>query len=94
MSTSAEQLHNKEFNTHPNPGKDKRLFIDLDICSSGECKDCVIQCSYLYHQHPAKEGINDNGILSVVELATYALVCRRCEEPHCVHACPVEALEQ
>ena len=32
--------------------------------------------------------------MSVAELATYALVCRRCEEPHCVNACPFEAIEQ
>lgn len=68
-------------------GKDKRLFIDLDICSSGQCKGCVINCSYFYHP-------DNNGIISVAELATYYLVCRRCEEPHCVNSCPVDALEQ
>ena len=65
----------------------KKLFIDLDICASGECKKCVIKCSYFYHP-------DNNGILPVAELVTYALVCRKCEEPHCVNACPVEALEQ
>jgi len=87
MSTSAEQIHQGKVNTEPKKGKDKRLFIDLDICSSGECKECVIQCSYLYHP-------GNNGIISVAELASYYLVCRRCEEPHCVNACPEEALEQ
>ncbi|MBD3271316.1 MAG: 4Fe-4S dicluster domain-containing protein [Elusimicrobia bacterium] len=87
MKTSAEQVHHSELNTQPAAGKDKRLFIDLDVCASGQCKDCVIQCSYFYHR-------TNNGIISVAELATYALVCRRCEEPHCVNACPVEALEQ
>lgn len=69
---------------------EKKLYIDLDKCASGECKECVIQCSYFYHQQTP----SNNGIISVAELATYALVCRRCEEPHCVNACPVEALEQ
>lgn len=64
-----------------------RLFVDLDLCASGECESCVIRCSYFYHP------VN-NGIVSVAELAAYYLVCRRCEEPHCVNACPVEALEQ
>lgn len=64
-----------------------RLFIDLDICARGKCKECEIKCSYFYHPE-------NSGIISVVELATYALVCRKCEEPHCVNACPVEALEQ
>ena len=87
MSTSAEQIHNGKLNIKPKEDKDKRLFIDLDICASGECKECVIKCSYFYHP-------GDIGIISVAELATYALVCRRCEEAHCVNACPVEALEQ
>ncbi|MGB2631238.1 MAG: 4Fe-4S dicluster domain-containing protein [Candidatus Omnitrophota bacterium] len=89
MDTSAEQIHQGKMNVEPKKGKDKRLFIDLDVCASGECEECVTKCSYLYHRQTA-----NNGILSVAELATYALVCRRCEDPHCVAACPVEALEQ
>ena len=90
MSWSAEQLHQGKLNLKAKKGKDKRLSIDLDICASQQCKECVIECSYFYHrQFPG-----NNGIRSVIELATYALVCRRCEEPHCVNACPVEALEQ
>lgn len=102
MSTSAEQIHpvRKEassklsngvhqgkINIEAKKGKNKRLFIDLDVCASGTCETCVIKCSYFYHP-------DNNGIISVAELTTYALVCRRCEEPHCVNACPVEALEQ
>lgn len=87
MSTSAEQLHQGKINMEPKKGSDVRLFIDLDVCSTGECKECEIQCSYFYH--PA-----NNGVVSIAELATYFLVCRRCEDPHCVAACPVEALEQ
>lgn len=90
MSTSAEQIHQGKLNMKPKKGKDARLYIDLDICASGECKECKLDCSYFYHrQYPG-----NNGIVSVAELATYALVCRRCEEPHCVKACPQEALEQ
>lgn len=87
MSTSAEQLHHSRINTEPKKGQDLRLFIDLDICSSGQCKGCNIKCSYNYHPQ-------NIGIISVAELATYYLVCRRCEEAHCVNACPVDALEQ
>ena len=87
MSTSAEQIHHGKLNINPVKGKDKRLFIDLDVCVAGECKKCEIKCSYLYHP-------DNNGFISIAELATYALVCRKCEEPHCVNACPVEALEQ
>ena len=75
------------FETKPIKGDKVRLFVDLDVCSTGECKECVIQCSYFYHP-------NNNGIISVAELATYYLVCRKCEQPHCVSSCPVDALEQ
>jgi len=85
--TSAEQIHQGAVSLKPQKGDKERLFVDLDICHSGECKECIIKCSYFYHPE-------NNGILSVAELATYYLVCRRCEEPHCVNACPVEALEQ
>ena len=87
MSTSAEQIHQGNINITPEKSKNKRLFIDLDVCASGECKECKLKCSYFYHP-------DNNGIVSVAELATYSLVCRRCEEPHCVNICPVEALEQ
>ena len=87
MDTSAEQIHQAKVNINPQKSKGEKLFIDLDTCFSGQCKECVIKCSYLYHPQ-------NNGIISVAELATYCLVCRRCEEPHCVKVCPVEALEQ
>ncbi len=87
MDNSAEQLHYGKLNINPKKSGGLRLFIDLDVCESGECKQCTIKCDYFYHP-------DNNGINSVVELATYALVCRRCEEPHCVNACPFEALEQ
>lgn len=85
--TSAEQLHHGKFNGMPQGGNDERLFIDLDVCSTHQCPECPVQCSYY-------DLSNNNGIHSVIELATYALVCRRCEDPHCVKACPVNALEQ
>ncbi|NQS99900.1 MAG: 4Fe-4S binding protein [Candidatus Omnitrophica bacterium] len=95
MTTSAEQIHQGKLNLKPEKTKDKRLFIDLDICASGQCKDCVIKCSYLYHQQDLRNNdTGNNGIISIAELASYALVCRKCEEPHCVMACPEEALEQ
>ena len=87
MNTSAEQIHQGRINVKPEKGDSKRLYVDLDICASGTCKKCDIKCSFYYHS-------DNNGIISVAELATYALVCRKCEEAHCVNACPVEALEQ
>jgi Fe-S-cluster-containing dehydrogenase component len=87
MATSAEQLHHGELAMEPLAGTGQRLFIDLDVCATGECDACSVRCSYYHHT-------GNNGVRSIAELATYALVCRRCEEPHCVRACPREALEQ
>lgn len=87
MKTSAEQLHQGHINPVAPKGSDERLYIDLDICSAHQCPECTIECSYQGHT-------GNNGIQSVAELANYALVCRRCEDPHCVKSCPVNALEQ
>jgi Fe-S-cluster-containing dehydrogenase component len=87
MASSAEQIHHGGFAAEPSAGGDLRLFVDLDVCASGECGECRPECSYFYHPE-------NNGIASIAELATYALVCRKCENPHCVAACPVDALEQ
>lgn len=87
MYTSVEQFHHGHLNMNPKADTTQKLYIDLDICASAECTGCNLKCSYYYHE-------NNNGIYSIVELATFVLVCRKCEEPHCVNACPVEALEQ
>lgn len=63
----------------------KRLFIDLEICA--DCKECAAGCDYVFHP--------DNiGITSLIEYATFAIICRRCEDPVCVKSCPKEALEK
>jgi Fe-S-cluster-containing dehydrogenase component len=90
MSTSAEELHHGKLSAQPAKAPEQKLHVDLDKCATGNCNGCEVRCSYYYHQQ--KPG--NNGIVSVAELATYALICRRCEEPHCVNACPKDALEQ
>ncbi len=63
----------------------KRLFIDLDICSS--CKECVACCGYFYHPQ-------NNGVANLREYATFATICRHCEEAPCVTSCYHNALER
>ena len=64
----------------------KRLLIDLEKFDEHN-KRCPQKCSYYYHP-------GNYGVLSLQEMATYALVCRRCEKENCVAACPFEALEK
>lgn len=63
----------------------KKIFIDLEKCD--KCEKCVVECSYIYHPQ-------NNGITSVRELATFALVCHRCEEAPCVNSCYHKALKK
>ncbi len=65
----------------------KRLVIDLDICD--QCDRCGVTCSYFYRPRST-----DNGVLALRERATFELICRRCEEPSCIDACPYNALER
>ena len=69
QKTSVDQLHG-DVTLQPEQGSDVRLLIDLDKCSLEECTECVVKCSYFFH--PVNTGID-----SIIELATYALVCRQ-----------------
>ncbi len=61
----------------------KRLLIDIDLYS--DSRDKEFGCSYFYHS-------GNKGLRSLVELATYALICRKCELAACIESCPNEAL--
>lgn len=63
----------------------KKLFIDLEKFEAHE--NCGQGCSYYYHP-------GNDGMLSLQEMATYAVVCRKCEKENCVTSCPFEALEK
>jgi Fe-S-cluster-containing hydrogenase component 2 len=63
----------------------KRLFIDLDICN--KCEECKVACDYFYHPQ-------NNGVASLREYATFATICRHCDEAPCVNACYHNALER
>ena len=64
----------------------RRLVIDLDKCD--QCDSCGVRCAYKGPQG------GDQGVLALRERATYQVVCRRCEVPSCVLACPFDALER
>ena len=39
-------------------------------------------------------GINENGLKTLRELAIFRFTCRKCEDATCIAACPAEALEK
>ena len=65
----------------------KRLFIDLYKCDG--CDTCRVKCAYLY-----RPNATDHGILKIRELATFLVMCRRCEDPSCAKSCRFQALER
>jgi len=65
----------------------KRLFIDMTKCDS--CEKCTVDCGAFY-----RAKATDHGILTLREMAQFALICRRCENACCVAACRFEALER
>ena len=67
----------------------KRIVLDLTKCEG--CEECIVDCGYFYGQH---RGDRNQGIQSLKERATLAIVCRRCEHASCVKSCPYDALEK
>ncbi len=67
----------------------ERIVLDLTKCE--DCRECTVKCGYFYGQHGDDA---DHGIQTLKERATFAIVCRRCENPGCVASCPYHALER
>jgi Fe-S-cluster-containing dehydrogenase component len=65
----------------------KRIVLDLMKCSG--CESCTVDCGYFYR--PADK---DTGIQTLKERATFAVICRQCEDASCVASCPYDALER
>ncbi|MDI3523667.1 4Fe-4S dicluster domain-containing protein [Kosmotoga sp.] len=63
----------------------KKLLIDIEKLIKRDISG--IKCEYLYHG-------KNNGVLSIVEVAEFAVYCRQCKNAHCVKACPKDALER
>lgn len=64
----------------------KKLYIDIPAIMEAGISAEEIQCEYMFHR-------NNNGQLSLLEVAEFAAYCRQCKEAFCVDACPKEALE-
>ena len=60
----------------------KKLIINLDNYRSNLITP---RCSYPFNS-------NISGLINMIEMATYSLICRHCENGSCVRSCPTEAL--
>lgn len=67
----------------------KRLLVDAAACT--ECRTCEVKCSmvHLGVYNPNKSGIR---ILSHWPGVPTWRLCRQCEDPACLPACPTDAL--
>ncbi len=70
----------------------KNMLIDYSLCTG--CKMCELICSLVKEQesNPAKARIHCE--FYMIEGLRFPRVCVNCEEPSCVAACPVEALQK
>lgn len=64
----------------------KKLLIDIEKLV--KLDPLKISCEYLYHSG------NNQGVLSLIEIAEFSIYCRQCKHAHCVKACPRDALER
>jgi len=64
---------------------EKRVILDMDRCVG--CRSCSAACFYSHRGMP-------NVAYGVIGEATLPVICRQCDEPACVEACPVEALRR
>jgi Fe-S-cluster-containing dehydrogenase component len=65
----------------------KKLFIDIPVFLNSGASAEQVKCEYMFHQE------NNNGALTLLEVAQFAVYCRQCKEAFCVSACPKEAIE-
>jgi Fe-S-cluster-containing dehydrogenase component len=67
----------------------KRLAVDIRKCT--ECRTCELKCSAAHFElfNANKSGVR---VYPLWPELPSALVCRQCEDPACLPACPSEAL--
>ena len=64
---------------------ERRVILDMDRCVG--CRSCSAACFYSHKGMP-------NVAYGIIEEGALPVICRQCEEPACVEACPVDALRR
>ena len=72
-------------NTEAQSVVENRVILDMDRCIG--CRSCSAACFYSHRGMP-------NVAYGAIEEGTLPIICRQCEEPACVEACPTEALRR
>ena len=67
------------------PVIENRVILNMDRCVA--CRSCSAACLYS-HQGMLNVGYG------VIEEGSLPVICRQCEDPACVEACPTEALRR
>ena len=63
----------------------QNILIDLTKCR--DCESCTADCMYTFHP-------GNKGVMSILEMAVFAVSCRRCKDAPCVEVCPADALDK
>lgn len=63
----------------------KKLFLDYEKYT--KTAGFKTECDTFYHP-------DNEGLMSLIELAAFSLVCRKCVDAPCANACPKQALEK
>jgi formate dehydrogenase iron-sulfur subunit len=65
----------------------KKVFIDIDRCIG--CYTCSAACYYSHSDHRSTVGYGE-----LREDARLPFICRHCDEPACLNACPRNAIKK
>lgn len=68
----------------------QKILIDMIKLRSAliENSSIVLPEAYFY------QSVNENGLKTIRELASFVFTCRKCEDAPCIGVCPAEALEK
>jgi Fe-S-cluster-containing hydrogenase component 2 len=67
-----------------------RILIDMMKLRSALVENPTLELPEAYYY----SAINQNGLKTIRELATFRFTCRKCEDAPCIAVCPADALEK
>ncbi len=65
----------------------KRVFVNIDRCIA--CRTCSAACNYSHSDHRPTIGYGE-----LREDVRLPFICRHCEDPQCLNACPRHAIKK